>query len=469
MIVNADKTVALDKQSGEIVWTSSPLQAVYSTPLPFVLGETPCVAIFGQQALSLLELASGAELCSFPWQEDPRVVCAASPVAVGRRLFVSSSYDHGCALVEFADGRASAVWASKEMRSKMAGCILVDGHLYGFDESLLECLDLQGGLRWRVRGLGNGALSGGDGKLAILSSRGELVVAEATPEAFRELSRVDLFDEGVFWTPPVIAGGFLLCRSNRGALVCRDHRGVEAPAPAASESAEALPEPEELFARHLARIGGAEALRRHRSRRFTGTFEMRSQGYVPVPLQIDWLTPDRKRVQHRDSPPRRSTLERVFDGELLWEVDPLGARLLPEERLREAREAGDLHLDPEPLARYVSLRSAGVVSFDQRPCQRVDAVTRDGKRRSLFFSVETGLLAGHEGESEAIAMFDDYREFEGVLLPTLQRFFASDTGIEELFRIERVEFDVVDPSVFARPPAIRPPGEQALPGSGDQD
>ena len=43
-----------------------------------------------------------------------------------------------------------------------------------------------GAEQWRVRGLGNGALAGGDGKLAVLSSKGELVIATASPEGFDE-------------------------------------------------------------------------------------------------------------------------------------------------------------------------------------------------------------------------------------------------------------------------------------------
>lgn len=202
-------------------------------------------------------------------------MCAASPIVVGERLLISSAYDHGCALVEHAGGELRAgrlaleeldvVWANRELRSKMAGGILLDGHVYGFDESMLVCLDLAGTARWRVRGLGNGALSGGDGKLAVLSSRGELVIARATSERFEELTRTPLFDAGDCWTPPVIAGGLVFCRNSLGTLVCRDHRVPAEPRETPRATAVAhdavveLPTAAELFARHRALVlGNAE-------------------------------------------------------------------------------------------------------------------------------------------------------------------------------------------------------------------
>ncbi len=474
VLVNADKTFALRKETGDLAWTSASLHAVYSTPLPFALGETPCVAVFGQRALSLLALEGGAVLREFPWQKHPRVVCGASPVVVGERLFVSSAYEHGCALVDFADGGARAVWASRVMRSKMAGCVLIDGFLYGFDESLLKCVDLEGAERWRERGLGNGALSGGDGKLAILSERGELVIAAASPDGFRELARERLFDEGVCWTPPVIANGSLYCRNSRGTLVRRDHRpgasAAVAAAPArdaataagspavgsSSPSATALPAADELFERHLARIGGAEALLHCRTMRLTGTFEMLSQGYVPMPFHIEWIAPDRRFLEYRDSPPRRALIRRVCDGALAWKVDAHGdVTLAPPERLRELRETAR----PDAPARfrelYPQMRTTGVVDFDQRACHRVDAVSAGGARRSFYFDAATGLLAGREGEGESTAIFRDYQDFGGLWMPAFERQFAPDTGIEETFRLARVERDVeIDPALFERPEAV---------------
>ena len=36
------------------------------------------------------------------------------------------------------------MWANKRMRNKMAGCIVLNRRIFGFDESMLKCLDLDG-------------------------------------------------------------------------------------------------------------------------------------------------------------------------------------------------------------------------------------------------------------------------------------------------------------------------------------
>jgi hypothetical protein len=111
------------------------------------------------------------------------------------------------------------------MRNKMSGCVLFEDHLYGFDEKTLKCMDLQGQEKWAQQGLGNGALVIAGGRICALSSRGELVIAEATPQSYRELARAPVLSGGVYWTTPVLLNGLIYCRNSVGDLVCRDHRG----------------------------------------------------------------------------------------------------------------------------------------------------------------------------------------------------------------------------------------------------
>jgi len=64
-----------------------------------------------------------------------------------------------------------------------------------------------------------------DGKLVILSEKGELVIADASPEGFKELARAKVL-KGTCWTVPVLSGGRIYCRSHEGDLVCIDVRGA---------------------------------------------------------------------------------------------------------------------------------------------------------------------------------------------------------------------------------------------------
>ena len=61
------------------------------------------------------------------------------------------------------------------------------------------------------------------GKLVVLSSTGELVIAEASPAGFKPLSRARVLG-GRCWVNPVLANGRIYCKNNKGDLVCLDVR-----------------------------------------------------------------------------------------------------------------------------------------------------------------------------------------------------------------------------------------------------
>jgi len=68
-----------------------------------------------------------------------------------------------------------------------------------------------------------GSLCLADGKLIILSERGKLVIAEASPKGFEELASAQIL-QGKCWTVPVLANGRIYARNADGQLVCVDVR-----------------------------------------------------------------------------------------------------------------------------------------------------------------------------------------------------------------------------------------------------
>ena len=159
----------------------------------------------------------------------------ATPVVSGSRIFISSGYGMGCALLQVNEGnKPEVVWSNQEMASHFNACVLWKGYLYGFhgapkhnkDKGQLRCLDFETGeVKWKQDGLGKGSLMIADGKLIILSEKGKLVIADASPEGFKEIASAKVLD-GTCWTVPVLSGGRIYCRSHEGDLVCMDVRGV---------------------------------------------------------------------------------------------------------------------------------------------------------------------------------------------------------------------------------------------------
>ena len=223
IVMNMGKVIALDR-GGKEIWKTKDYGHAYATPELFEFGGKPHLAVFSGKGLVVLDQKSGAERAVSEWKTSYDVN-AATPVVIGDRIFISSGYNTGCSMLRFDGKSLETLWTNKEMRNHMSGCVLFEDHLFGVDENLLKCLDLDGNVKWSQRGLGKGAILLADGKILMLSARGQLVVAEASTEEYVELARQDVFERGGRqWTTPVLAGGLIYCRNSQGKLVCLDHR-----------------------------------------------------------------------------------------------------------------------------------------------------------------------------------------------------------------------------------------------------
>jgi len=216
--------VALDKASGRVVWKSGGAGAGYASPVAFTMGNQRGVAIFTGNSLVGVDPTNGRILWQHPWN-TAYDVNAADPIFAGEYVFISSNYNRGCALLKVSGGRPQVVWENRTMRNHFNSCVLVDGYLYGNDEGRLACIDFKtGNERWRQGGMGKGGLIAADGNLICLTERGMLVIVKATPAKYTELSYAQVM-RGTCWTHPVLANGFIYCRSHEGELVCLDVRG----------------------------------------------------------------------------------------------------------------------------------------------------------------------------------------------------------------------------------------------------
>jgi outer membrane protein assembly factor BamB len=216
--------VAIEKATGKVAWSSGKGSAGYSSPVAFTQGQIRGALIFNTKELVAVNVATGQPLWQHRWATSYGVN-AADPVLIGDRIFISSGYNQGCALLQMRGNGVSVLWHNRNMRNHFNSCVVLQGFVYGFDESELRCLDLQtGAVKWRDGGPGKGALIAADGKLIVLGETGELMIAEATPTAFKTVARAHVLG-GRCWTAPVLANGRILCRNARGNLICLDVSG----------------------------------------------------------------------------------------------------------------------------------------------------------------------------------------------------------------------------------------------------
>ena len=215
--------LALEKKDGKVRWRNGSGEGAYATPEPVQLGGKEALMIFGPTSCSAVAAADGKVLWEIPWKTKYKVN-AAQPIIRDNRMFLSSAYGFGCALFTIDSRGAKEVWRNGAMENHFNTCVLLDGYLYGVsgtqaDKCVLKCLSWETGeTQWEKKGVGLGSLVATRTHLVVLSDRGELIFAKASPKGFEPEYRSQILG-GKCWTPPAISQGHLFARNAKGDVV----------------------------------------------------------------------------------------------------------------------------------------------------------------------------------------------------------------------------------------------------------
>ncbi len=226
---SGQSVVAYDRRTGKRAWSALGDQQGYSSPMLVTIGGVRQILVFSATRLMGLAIGRGELLWEYPWI-GPMGINAAQPLLVGEnRIFLSSGYGTGAAVIEIAGGAGSfsvrEVWRNTRMKNRFASSVLYEGVIYGFDESILAAVDAATGeLKWKAGRYGYGQLLLADGHLIVLSEDGDLALVRARPDRHEELARFPVL-QGKTWNPPAIAGGYLLVR-NLAEMAAFDLRSV---------------------------------------------------------------------------------------------------------------------------------------------------------------------------------------------------------------------------------------------------
>jgi outer membrane protein assembly factor BamB len=220
--------VALDKMTGNPIWTSKELSdpAGYSSCVAADVGGVRTIIGFTGRAAVGLRASDGKLMWRYETVAN-RTANIATPIFHDNKVFYSSAYGTGCALLglkaQGGEVKAEEIYFNKDMQNHHGGLVLVNGYLYGFSNAILTCMEFATGKTvWRHRSVGKGTLTYADGHLYLLSEGNVVGLAEATPEGYKEKGRFNIADQGYpSWAHPVVCGGKLYVR-NQGALTCYD-------------------------------------------------------------------------------------------------------------------------------------------------------------------------------------------------------------------------------------------------------
>ena len=214
---NGRSVVAYDRRTGARVWSAVDDRQAYSSPMLVTLGGVRQILVLSASRLMGLTPENGRVLWEHPWvtQFD---VNAAQPLVVGPdRVFISSGYGVGAAVLELARGgdafTVREVWRNIRMKNQFTSSVLHEGFVYGLDEAILACVDVAtGDLKWKGGRYGYGQVMLASGHLIVLTEDGDMALVRATPERHEELVRFTVLD-GKTWNHPAMSGGYLLVRN----------------------------------------------------------------------------------------------------------------------------------------------------------------------------------------------------------------------------------------------------------------
>jgi outer membrane protein assembly factor BamB len=218
--------VAYDRDTGKIAWESGDRQAGYSSPQLATIAGVRQVLVFDAGGLGSFDPETGKELWFCEWTQEPEVNAAQPLVFDDGRVFISSGYGHGCAMLKptNADGKwtVEQLWSNNKLKSKFSNPVRHGDHIYGIDESAgsLVCLDSKDGrVAWKDGRFGNGQLLLVGDLLLVESETGKLVLAEANPEKLREVGSLEALPGSKNWNYLTVAKGRAYVR-NHEVMAC---------------------------------------------------------------------------------------------------------------------------------------------------------------------------------------------------------------------------------------------------------
>lgn len=222
--------VAFDAKTGEMLWTATDHPASYSSAASATIGGLRYAVFLTRTGLVGLDPATGMVRFERRWRaRSASSVNVATPVIVDDMIFVSAEYGPGAAVLRVNGSELTPLWASDEVLSNhYATSVYHDGYLYGyhgrqeFGPSLRAVEFRTGKVMWNIDQFRAGSIMLAGDRILLMREGGELILAEASPEAFRPIARAQILPPTVR-AYPALADGFFYVR-NDDTLLCLDLR-----------------------------------------------------------------------------------------------------------------------------------------------------------------------------------------------------------------------------------------------------
>jgi len=221
IVAAAGQLVAYDLATGDRRWTGPARGESYSSPHLLIIDGVAQILLMSGAGATSVAPADGTLLWEHPW--PGAAIVQPAQVADGDVLISTASASGGIGTRRIAVAHGPGGWTVEErwtsigLKPYFNDFVVHDGHAFGFDGSILACIDLKDGQRtWKGGRYGYGqlVLLPDQDLLLALSEDGELALVGATPDQFTELARFPGI-EGKTWNHPVLVGDVLLVRNGQ--------------------------------------------------------------------------------------------------------------------------------------------------------------------------------------------------------------------------------------------------------------
>ena len=229
--------VALDKRSGETIWTCPVADDRGAGHASIVITEIDGKRVYVTTTASgalAVDADTGTLLWTYPIDQTTAVI--PTPIIRGDLVFFAAGYRRGGALLRQVPGPDGSLAVEEiyplnpDLANKHGGIVLVGDHLYGDsdDKGIPWCAELMTGTQaWKSRGSGRNSacVTAADGHVYVKFSDGTLALVKADPTAYEEISAFQVPGSGdrPSWAHSVILDGHLFLREG-DTILCYDIR-----------------------------------------------------------------------------------------------------------------------------------------------------------------------------------------------------------------------------------------------------
>lgn len=208
--------LAYRTSDGKLTWAKPTGKDGYSSPQLASLGGAIQLLMHSSGGLVAVGPEDGKPLWQLPATGMVMPITQPQPVGDSQLLTQSESGIQLVKLTQDADRWSPAQrWDSNKLKPSLNDYVVHDGCIYGFDDGVFCCVDLETGKRlWKAGRYGHGQvlLLADQPLLVVMSEAGEAVLIAPNKNKLDELAKCKII-EGKTWNHPVIAHNRLYARN----------------------------------------------------------------------------------------------------------------------------------------------------------------------------------------------------------------------------------------------------------------